>query len=183
MKKVIIAGLMMVVGILGQAPTTTTTTTPTTPVTTCAANATPPFTYFALGGMTYDFYGQLPAVTTGFGIKTGACSNAFLVTNIDTAVGLNQGFATLREALEYHVAHSGNWAFIGKGMIGVTTAATATGTATSAMFAGGVEVSYDAGYVLSKKAFHMPVVAQFMYVAITANEVKPTYGLEFRKTF
>jgi hypothetical protein len=158
-----------------------TASTPAT--TTCAAGSTPPYAYFAIAGITYDYYGRTPAVTSGFGVKTGACSNAFLVTNIDTALGQNSSYATLRESLEYHLARSGNWTFLGKGLVGVVTATSAGGTVTQAMFAGGVSVTYDLGWKLSKGKLHLPVAGQFLYVAITATQVKPTYGIEFRKTF
>jgi hypothetical protein len=154
--------------------------------TTCAAGSTPPFSYFASGGAYYDYYGKSPSVSTGFGVKTGQCSNAFLNTDISSGVGPSATAptdATVTETLEYHLAHSGNFDFIGQGAIGAVQSTTTSGTVTAAMFAGGVAVSYDAGYALSKGKMHLPVVLKFLYTAITATEVKPVYGVEFRKTF
>lgn len=163
--------------------------TPITPApavtATCPAGNTP-YNYFASASASYDYYAQTPAVGSGFGVKTGTCSNAFLVTTINQGVGptaAGQTYATLSEKFEYHLAHSGNFEFIGDGQLGVAQVVSSSGTVTQAMFGGGVSVSYDVGYVLSKKAFHLPVVFHFDYFAITANQVKPTYTIDFRKTF
>jgi hypothetical protein len=138
-----------------------------------------PYGYFGETGISYDYYGHAPASTTGFGIRVG-CSNVFLVTDIDTPIGQpGSSYATLREALEYHIAATGRWEFLGFGMVGATT----NGTTTTSSFGGGAGISYDLGSLLSKKKFSLPVAFQFRIIAITATQVKPVYGLEFRKTF
>ena len=137
--------------------------------------------YFAESGLSYDYFGRVPAETTGFGLRIGD-SNTFSVTNVDTTLGKTAGsstFATLRTGLEYHLAVSGNWEFLGLGAVGVMT----DGGTTLATFAGGMGVSYDFGHLLSKGKVSVPVVFEYRITAIAATQVRPTYGVEFRKTF
>lgn len=139
----------------------------------------PAYSYFAETGISLDYFAQTMASTSGFGVRIGT-SNAFSVTNIDTPIaqpGVN--YATLRTAIEYHVAASKLWEFMGLGSVGVTT----NGSTGVANFAGGAGVSFDIGSWLSKGKFSLPVVGQLRIVAITATQVKPTYGFLFRKTF
>lgn len=135
--------------------------------------------YFVEAGLSYDYYGRVPAETTGFGLRIGA-SNAFSVTDIDAAIAqAGTTCATLRTGLEYHLSVSGRWEFIGLGSVGATT----NGSTTTANFTGGVAVSYDLGNLLSKGKVNLPAVFQYRITVITATQVKPTYGVEFRKTF
>ena len=137
------------------------------------------YSHFAETGISLDYFAQTMASTTGFGVRIGS-SNALSVTDIDTPIaqpGVN--YATLRTAIEYHVAASKLWEFMGLGGVGITT----NGSTSLASFAGGAAVSFDIGSWLSKGKFSLPVLAQMRIVAITASQVKPTYGFLFRKTF
>ena len=164
----------------------TTTTCPTgTPNT--------PYSYFASTGIGYDPFSAVPSLTTGVGVKTGACSNAFLVTSITTGLGTNNptpGYAMLSERFEYHIAHNSYFEFIGDGQLGViqqVSGNTTTGTnVTTAAFGGGAAVGFDIGYLASRKKFHLPIVFHADYVAAPnapTNAVKPSYLIDFRKTF
>jgi hypothetical protein len=145
-----------------------------------------PYAYFAGSGITYDYFANLPATNVDFGVRTASCSNLFLVTDISTGIGSNSqtnGYANLSEYVEYHLAHSGNWEFLGLGAFGVTSTTSTTGTAYVGTFAGGIGVQYDIGYALSKKAFHLPILFTYRINAVNATQVKPVYGFEVRKTF
>ncbi len=148
------------------------------PIAAVSAQTAVTYSYFAETGISYDYYGKIPASTTGFGVRIGN-SDTFVVTDIDTVAHTGTSYATLRSGLEYHLAVHGNWEFIGIGSIGATT----TGSATIATFAGGVAASGDIGAFLSKGRFKLPLILQYRITAITATQVKPTYGVEFRKTF
>lgn len=163
-------------------------TTPPTPCPSTSPNT--PYSYFGSTGIGYDQFSNLPSVSTGFGVKTGTCSNAFLVTTITTGLGSNNptpGYGQLSEKFEYHLAHSAYFEFLGDGQVGVVQAPSgATSTVTTATFGGGAAVAFDLGYLASGKKFHLPVAFHVDYVAapgVPGNAVKPSYLLEFRKTF
>lgn len=82
------------------------------PITAVSAQTAVAYSYFAETGLSYDYYGKVPASTTGFGVRIGN-SNTFSVTDIDTLGQPGTSYATLRTGLEYHLAVSGNWEFIG----------------------------------------------------------------------
>ncbi len=84
------------------------------PMAAVSAQTAVPYSYFAETGISYDYYGKVPASTTGFGVRIGN-SNTFLVTDIDTLAHPGTSYATLRSGLEYHLAVKGNWEFIGLG--------------------------------------------------------------------
>lgn len=149
-----------------------------------------PYSYFGSTGLGYDQFSKLPSFSTGFGVKTGSCSNAFLVTTITTGIGSNNptpGYAMLSERFEYHIAHSNYFEFIGDGQIGVVQqGAGSSNTVTTATFGGGGAIAFDLGYLASRKKFHLPIVVHADYVAAPnapANAVKPSYLLDIRKTF
>ena len=159
---------------------------PTSQSSQCPANSNSPYSEFGFVSVSYDYFASTPAVETGFGVKTGTCSKSFLVTVVSTGIGpnsQNNGYAALTEHFEYHIATSGWFEFIGDGQVGAVLSTTTGGTVTNAMFGGGAAISYDVVGQLSKNKFHLPVVFHADYIAITANQVKPTYTLEFRKTF
>jgi len=168
-------------------------TTPAAPAAAeCPAGApNTPYSYFGSTAIGYDQFAKLPSLSTGFGVKTGTCSNAFLVTTITTGIGASNptpGYALLSERFEYHLVHSGYFEFIGDGHLGVVQAASGSGTVTTATFGGGAAVGFDLGYLASKKKFHLPIVFHADYVAAPAapagaNAVKPSYLLDIRKTF
>lgn len=138
-----------------------------------------PYQYFAETGLSYDYFGTTMASSTGFGVRIGQ-SNAFSVTDIDTPIAQpGTNYATLRTSIEYHVAVQRLWEFFGLGGLGITT----NGDTSLASFAGGAGVSFDTGAWLSKGRFNLPIVFEYRIVAITANQVKPTYQFSFRKTF
>jgi hypothetical protein len=152
---------------------------PQTSTSTATAETVASYQYFAETGLSYDYYGQAMASTTGFGVRIGQ-SNAFSVTDIDTPVAQpGSSYATLRTAIEYHVAASNLWEFIGLGSVGATT----NGSTTVASFSGGVGVSFDIGKWLSKGKIGIPLMLEDRLNVITANQVKPTYQLGFRKTW
>jgi hypothetical protein len=147
--------------------------------TSLAEPTTTPYQYFMETGLSYDYFGKTVASTTGFGVRIGQ-SNAFSVTDIDTPIGQpGTSFATMRTAIEYHVAAAGLWEFLGLGSVGVTT----SGTTTVASFSGGVGISFDLARWLTKGKISLPVIAQDRLSVITANQVKPTYLVGFRKTW
>lgn len=146
---------------------------------TSSSASTPAYGYFGEIGGSYDYYGHAPAATVGFGVRIGD-SKTILVTDVDTPLGPQAaGFSTIRETMEYHVVQTGNWELLGFGAVGATT----NGSTAVASFAGGAGVSYDIGSLLSKGKLHLPAVFQVRLGAITGTQVKPTYGLMFRKTF
>lgn len=167
----------------------------TTPASPCTDNI--PYSYWGGTGISYE--SGAVSVTEAFGVKAGTCSNAMLDTIISTGVGTNStGVSSLTEQFEYHVAHTGYWSFIAKGQLGAaqitSTSPSVTGqssTVTAAEFGGGFAVGFDVGYALSKKKFHLPVVAHIGYTVLTSSAplpnggipVKPNYTVEFRKTF
>jgi hypothetical protein len=154
-----------------------TATTGTAPIAAPAATTLP--SYFAETGLSYDYYGKTPASTTGFGVRIGA-SNAYSVTDIDTPIAQpGSSYATLRTGIEYHMSVAGRWEFIGMGAAGATT----NGSTTTSTFSGGAAASYDVGSLLTRGKINLPLVFEFRMVAITAAQVKPTYSLQFRKTF
>ncbi len=165
---VITGALMLATGAFGQ-----------TGATAAAAGPAAVYQYFAETGLSYDYYGQTMASTTGFGVRIGQ-SNAFSVTDIDTPIAQpGTNYATLRTAIEYHVAASPLWEFIGLGSVGATT----NGSTTVASFSGGVGVSFDIGKWLSHGKIGVPLMFEDRLNVITANQVKPTYQLGFRKTW
>jgi hypothetical protein len=175
----------MALGCFGQTVTAPVGTAPvaTTP---CAAGSTPAYSYFASAGISRDLYGQSTAVSTGFGVKTGQCSNAFIVTTINTGVnmkGLTNTYSTLSVAFEYHIARSGYFEFNGDGVLGGAQITSTNGSVTQAMFGGGVSLGYDLAGALTKGKVHVPVVFHADYLAITATQVRPELWVDFRKTF
>lgn len=150
------------------------------------------YQFFASSGIGYDQFAKLPSVSTGVGVKTGQCSNAFLVTTITTGLGANNpnpGYGMLSERFEYHLMHSDYFELIGDGQLGVIQQSVAGGTGgstvTTAVFGGGAAVGIDVGWFFSKKAFHLPFVFHADYVTAPAlpNAVKPSYLIDIRKTF
>lgn len=181
MMKKLLLGFLVIGGLMAQ-------TIVAPPITTspCPVGTNAPYSEFGFVSLSYDYFAATPAAETGFGVKTGTCSKAFLVTVVSTGIGpnaQNNGYASLTEHFEYHIANSGYFEFIGDGQVGAVLSTTSGGTVTNAMFGGGAAISYDVVGQISKGKFHLPVVLHADYVAITANQVKPTYTLEFRKTF
>lgn len=140
--------------------------------------AVPAYQYFAYTGLSYDWIGKAPASITGFGLRIGS-SNAFNVTEVATSVlgGVTQ--ASISTGVEYQVACAGGFCFQGIGSAGVTT----NGGVTLGNFSGGFGMTYDIGQVVTKGKFSLIAAGQFRILSITATQVKPVYGIEFRKTF
>jgi hypothetical protein len=147
------------------------------------AQAPPPslYQYFGETGASGNATGNF-ASTTGFGLRIGS-SNAFWVTDVDTAIRPGGAVSTIRSGGEYHVAILGKWEFLGFAAAGVSVDTTQSAAVGLGNFSGGFGMSYDVGNLLSKGKISLPLVGEFRMTAVTATSVTPVYSLLFRKTF
>jgi len=156
----------------------------------CPAGSNTPYSYVPIVGGSWDQFSQTPSVETGFAIKTGVCSNSFIVTTIGTQIGQNVasgGTANVAVHYEYHVARFGHLELIGDAQTGaaqVTSSASGVSTtATQAMFGGGAGLLWDFGGQLSKGKWHLQLGVHADYLLITSTQAKPYYPLELRLPF